>query len=89
MEQAWIAYPNPSFAGSDLSVDLLQLDQYHDEPITVRLANILGEGESAQVNSPEEVSEVVSSWIRRKNTGLYILDIRWGGKSQQIKLLRH
>tara|TARA_R110002020_G_scaffold73578_1_gene188746 strand:- start:7341 stop:9557 length:2217 start_codon:yes stop_codon:yes gene_type:complete len=86
---AWIAYPNPSTIGSDISVSLLQLQQYQDEQISLSLVNMLGEGSSTTLNSPEAISIVVSEWLLSKKAGLYILDIRWGAKSQQIKLLRN
>ncbi|UZD21865.1 hypothetical protein [Algoriphagus halophytocola] len=86
---AWTAYPNPSSTGSEIAVELTQIDQYHEEPITLRLANMLGEGQTLRLNSPKEVSETVTNWIRQKNKGLYILDIRWGSHAQQLKLLRH
>ncbi len=85
----WTAFPNPSLTGSDVSVQLTQLQNYHDQSIYIRLVNMLGDGESMTLTSPEEVSQVVSEWIRNKNAGIYILDIRWGTNSQQIKLLRN
>ncbi|MCE7058182.1 autotransporter adhesin family protein [Algoriphagus sp. AGSA1] len=85
----WVAYPNPSTHGSKISVDLLQLNQYQDELISLRLINLLGEGESAILTTPEDISQVVSGWLLPKKAGLYILDIHWGTNSQQIKLLRN
>ena len=86
---AWIAYPNPSQLGSEIRIELLQPKQHQDEPISISLINMLGEGESKVLTSPEEVSRMVSEWMRYKNAGLYILDIRWGNNSQQIKLLKN
>ena len=86
---AWIAYPNPSQLGSEIRIELLQPKQYQDEPISISLINMLGDGESKVLTSPEEVSRMVSDWMRYKNAGLYILDIRWGNNSEQIKLLKN
>lgn len=86
---AWIASPNPSTIGSDVSIDLLQLQEYQDEQISLRLVNMLGEGSSTILNSPYAISPLVSEWLRSKKAGLYILDIRWGANSQQLKLLRN
>ncbi|SMP27928.1 hypothetical protein SAMN06265367_105193 [Algoriphagus winogradskyi] len=85
----WVAYPNPSASGSDVSVQLTQLQNYQDQSISIRLVNMLGDGKSTILTSPEEVTQVVSEWMRNKKAGIYILDIRWGSYSQQIKLLRN
>ncbi len=86
---AWVAYPNPSSSDSDIAIDLIQLHQYQDEVITISLTNLVGTGETQTFTSPDEVSPWVSTWIRNKSAGLYILDIQWGDHSQQIKLLRN
>lgn len=88
-KSVWVAYPNPSTIGSEISVELLQLNQYQDELISLRLVNMLGEGESTMLTSPEDISLVVSEWLLSKKAGLYILDIRWGANAQQLKLLRN
>ena len=85
----WVAYPNPSSIGSEISVELLQLNQYQDELISLRLVNMLGEGQSIMLSSPEDISQKVSEWLFTKKAGLYILDIRWGANAQKIKLLRN
>lgn len=85
----WVAYPNPSNNGSAITVDLLQLNQYQDELISIRMINMLGEGESAILTSPENMSQVVSEWLLAKKAGLYILEIHWGANIQQIKLIRN
>ncbi|WP_439487783.1 glycine-rich domain-containing protein [Algoriphagus sp.] len=85
----WVAYPNPSNNGSAISVDLLQLNQYQDELISIRMINMLGEGESAILTSPENMSQMVSEWLLAKKAGLYILEIHWGANIQKIKLIRN
>lgn len=87
-KSVWVAYPNPSNIGSEISVALLRFNDYHDELISLRLINMLGESQSTLLYSPDNISEVVSGWLLTKKAGIYILDIRWGTNSQQIKLLR-
>lgn len=87
-KSVWLAYPNPSNIGSEISVTLLRFNDYHDELISLRLINMLGESQSTLLYSPDNISEVVSGWLLTKKAGIYILDIRWGTNSQQIKLLR-
>jgi hypothetical protein len=87
-KSVWLAYPNPSNIGSEISVALLRFNDYHDELISLRLIYMLGESQSTLLFSPDNISEVVSGWLLTKKAGIYILDIRWGTNSQQIKLLR-
>mgnify|MGYP003656808840 CR=1 FL=1 len=88
-KSVWVAFPNPISYGTEISVSLIQPDLYQDEPIYISLINMLGEGESKVLTYPEEVSRMVSEWMRYKNAGLYIMDIRWGNNSEQIKLLKN
>ncbi|PZX48498.1 hypothetical protein LV85_03568 [Algoriphagus chordae] len=84
----WIAYPNPSAAGTEVQVELTQLDLYHDQPIHISLSNTLGQTKFHSLSSPEDISSIVSSWLNSSASGLYILDISWAAHRQQIKLMR-
>lgn len=88
-KNTWLSYPNPSTMRSGISVDLLDVSQYQDELITISLSNMMGQRQSFLINSPGDISQIVSEWLLFKNSGIYILEIRWGENSQQIKLLRN
>lgn len=85
---AWIAYPNPSSKKNVVTLDLINSSVYSDEPILIRISDIKGVSETYTVNKIEAVSEVVNAYLDRSISGVYILQLVWGNKSQQLKLLR-
>jgi hypothetical protein len=85
---AWIAYPNPSSEKNTVTVDLLNRSVYYDEPILIQISDIRGVSEVFTVNQIESISEVVNAYLDRSVSGVYILQLIWGNRSQQIKLLR-
>ncbi len=85
---SWIAYPNPSAMRSSISVDLLDRSGYTDEAILIRISDPRGVFESYSVSSPDEVSAVVNSYLDQARPGLHILQLIWGNKSEQLKLIR-
>ncbi len=87
--QNWLAYPNPSFIGTDVRVELVNPEIYQDQIITLSLINIFGQTKSFSPSSPEEISSIVSGWLDSSASGLYILDISWGDRRQQLKLIRY
>ncbi|MDI1321413.1 MAG: hypothetical protein PSV36_01615, partial [Algoriphagus sp.] len=85
---SWIAYPNPSAMHSSIHVDLLDRSDYADESILIRISDGRGIFESYTVSSPEEVSGFVNSYLDQARPGLHILQLIWGNKSEQMKLIR-
>ncbi|WP_339752226.1 glycine-rich domain-containing protein [Algoriphagus aquimarinus] len=85
----WITYPNPSTSGSEIKIDLAQPDKYLDELIYLRFITFLGNGNTQILSSPDQISPIVSDWLRNQRTGLHIIEIRWGNNTQLIKLLRN
>jgi len=85
----WITYPNPSTSGSEIKIDLAQPAQYLDELIYIRFITFLGNGNTQILSSPEQISPIVTDWLREQPAGIYILDIQWGPKTQKIKLLKN
>ncbi|TXE12679.1 glycine-rich domain-containing protein [Algoriphagus aquimarinus] len=85
----WITYPNPSTSGSEIKIDLAQPDKYLDELIYLRFISFLGNGNTRILSSPDQISPIVSDWLRKQRSGLHIIEIRWGSKTQLIKLLRN
>ncbi|PZX54639.1 hypothetical protein LV84_02792 [Algoriphagus ratkowskyi] len=86
---AWIAYPNPSSLKSKVTLDLLNRSVYNDELILVQISDIKGIAETFTVHQIESVSEVVNAYLDRSISGMYVIQIIWGNKSEQIKLLRN
>jgi hypothetical protein len=87
-QEAWIAFPNPNVVGSETNIKLVKDDLYNDETIYLRILNSFGQSNFETVSSPEELTFLVSNWMKNKPSGIYILDIQWGNHSQQIKLFR-
>lgn len=85
----WIAYPNPSANSSDVKIALVNAELYQDEIIHVTLSNLLGQAQYRNVSSTQEVSAIVSEWLRNSRSGIYLVNISWGNQSQQLKLLRN
>ncbi len=83
---AWTAYPVPSQAGQPVHIELLDSKSYQDEVITVSLSTISGQSEIFRFSSPAELNQTLPQVLASKNHGLYILQLRWGVMSQQLKL---
>ena len=86
---SWIAYPNPSTLRSSITVDLLDRTGYADESILIRISDARGIFESYSASNPDEVSAVINSYLDHANTGIHILHLIWGNKSEQLKLIRN
>ncbi|MEB2780318.1 PKD-like domain-containing protein [Algoriphagus sp. C2-6-M1] len=86
--RSWIGYPNPSSKKTSVTIDLLNRSVYKEEPILIQISDVRGVSETYTVNKVEAVSEVVDAYLNRSIPGAYILQLIWGNKSQQIKLLR-
>ena len=86
---AWVAYPNPSSKKNIVTVELLNRSVYNDEQIYIQISDIRGVAETYTVNETESVTQIVSEYMDRSVSGVYILQLIWGNNSQQIKLLRN
>ncbi|HSF55233.1 MAG TPA: T9SS type A sorting domain-containing protein, partial [Algoriphagus sp.] len=85
---AWIAYPNPSDIGSSVTVALLDDSGYTDGTIQIRVSDIRGIFQTYTVQNPEDVSAAVNSYLENARPGMYIVQLFWGDKSEQMKLVR-
>lgn len=82
---AWRAYPNPT-DGSNFRVDILRPSEYEDESIQFRLIGNFLNFEVKQASTIEELNEQLLPLVRSSNPGVYVLEIRWGEKIEQIKI---
>ncbi|MEB2784529.1 T9SS type A sorting domain-containing protein [Algoriphagus persicinus] len=87
-DETWIAYPNPSTYGTEVGIKLIRPELYLDQTIYITLSNLLGQIKSFATSSSEAISPTISNWLNGSASGLYILDMTWGNRRQQIKLLR-
>lgn len=84
----WTAYPNPSQQGTYVHIELLNKGNFNEETIAVQLSNPTGTSqENFLIKNPTDVEKVVNDFIATKNSGLYVLHIRWGEFSETIKIL--
>ncbi len=88
-KEAWVAYPNPSASGTEITMDLRALETYSDEPILIQIADVRGVSKTYSVSKPADVSSVVNSQLVNRESGLYLVQIIWGNQSQQLKILRN
>ncbi|WP_158587686.1 beta strand repeat-containing protein [Algoriphagus lacus] len=84
----WVVYPNPSSSGSNVKVELLQKSSYREEPVQVMISDIRGIAEIYSGAKPEEVSNLVNNYLEKARPGVYILQLVWGDRTEQHKLLR-
>jgi len=84
----WIAYPNPSDMGSAVAVALLDDSGYTDGTVQIRISDVRGIFQTYTVQNPEDVSAAVNSYLENARPGLYIVQLFWGNKSEQLKLIR-
>ena len=85
---SWIAYPNPSAMRSSVTVDLLDRSGYADETILLKISDAKGVFESYSVSNSNEVTNIVNSYLDQARPGMHILQLIWGNKSEQLKLIR-
>ena len=84
----WVVYPNPSSSGSNVKVELIQKSGYREEPVQVMISDIRGIAEIYSGAKPEEVSNLVNNYLEKARPGVYILQLVWGDRTEQHKLLR-
>lgn len=85
---AWIAYPNPSVMGSTITLALIEKSGIAEGKIQISISDHRGITQTYTVLKPEDVSAVVNSHLENTRPGMYIMQIFWGSKSEQIKLIR-
>jgi len=85
---SWIAYPNPSDMGSSVTVGLLDDSGSTDGTIQIRVSDVRGVYQTYTVQNPEDVSAAVNSYFENARPGMYIVQLFWGNKSEQLKLIR-
>lgn len=84
----WRAYPNPS-KGQRLNLDLVNIQEYNNEPISVRIISPLAENFMIDGSNIRDVSDKLSEKIQSSTNGLYILEVYWGQKREYIKVLKN
>jgi hypothetical protein len=84
----WVVYPNPSSSGSNVKVELIQKSGYREEPVQVLISDIRGIAEIYSRAKPEEVGKLVNTYLEKARPGVYILQLVWGDRTEQHKLLR-
>ena len=85
---AWRAYPNPSISGSTITLALIDKSGYAEGKIQITVSDFRGITQTYTVSKPEEVSAVLNSHLENARPGMYITQVFWGSKSEQIKLIR-
>ncbi|HSJ68853.1 MAG TPA: hypothetical protein VK921_14310, partial [Anditalea sp.] len=83
----WRAYPNP-IEGSEFNLELVDLTQYQDETISLRVlsAHIISE-ENTFINL-QELNDTAYEIMANAPAGLWIFEIQWGNKVERIKVMK-
>lgn len=84
----WRAYPNPT-KGNKLNIDLVNSQEYSDEPITARLVSSLVGSVLIEGNTIQEVSEKLGNKLQTSPNGLYVIEVHWGQKREYLKVLKN
>jgi hypothetical protein len=85
---AWIVYPNPSVMGTTVSLSLIDKSGYAGSKIQISVSDFRGITTTYTVSKPEGVSAVVNSHLENARPGVYIAQIFWENKSEQLKLIK-
>jgi hypothetical protein len=83
----WRAYPNPIF-NSDLSLGLLDPKNYSGGEISVRIVHPLQTTDFFTSSALEAINYKIRTWITTLPSGVFILEVQWDGKMDQIKILK-
>jgi len=83
----WRAFPNP-INNSQFRVSLLDRSQYEAEPISFRLVHANFPSKLITVASEAEMNEVLAQMIPQISKGVFVIEIRWGQKTEHLKILK-
>jgi len=83
----WRAYPNPS-QGDDFRIELVDMNQYHDEPVTLRILSSTIGSEGKTFRDLQELNRNASAMMANAPTGLWIIELQWGNKVERIKVIK-
>ncbi|HSJ68852.1 MAG TPA: hypothetical protein VK921_14305 [Anditalea sp.] len=83
----WRAYPNPT-VGSEFNLELVDIAQYHDEAISLRILSSHISSEEMKFRNLQELNQSASDIMAKAPTGLWIFELQWGNKVERIKVMR-
>lgn len=83
----WMFFPNPN-RGGEARISILNHEKYKGEPIDLSIYGPFGEAESLKNKDLQSINQELPAKIRSLPTGVYFLHLRWGGRSQILKILR-
>ncbi|MGY6521871.1 MAG: glycine-rich domain-containing protein [Mongoliitalea sp.] len=86
--QTWKAYPNPT-NGSDFTLDLLNRNNYQDEPLTLKLTSTAGKQMIFTGNTKEQLTRQVQKALQEATKGIFVLEIIWGQQVEYHKILKN
>ncbi|MBW3467600.1 T9SS C-terminal target domain-containing protein [Arthrospiribacter ruber] len=84
----WRAYPNPT-KGNKLNIDLVNSQEYSEEPITARLVSSLVGSVLIEGSTIQEVSEKLGNKLQTSPNGIYVIEVHWGQKREYLKVLKN
>lgn len=79
------AYPNP-YTNTDIKLELLNSNEYNGEPIRITLYS--NKESISVITDLNSLTESLQKLITKSSSVFSLLNIEWGDKSQQIKLLK-
>jgi len=83
----WRAYPNPT-EGNEFNLELVDLSQYHDEAITLRVLSSNISSDEMTFRNLQELNQSASAMMANAPKGLWIFEIQWGNKVERIKVMK-
>jgi len=83
----WRAYPNPN-DGSGFNLELVDISQYHDEAISMRILSSNISSEEMSFRNLQELNQSASAMMANAPKGLWIFEIQWGNKVERIKVMK-
>ena len=86
-QNVWRAFPNPTL-NDQLKISLLDKGQYDQEEIIFRVIHPNLITQSLSANSEDEMNEQLSQIIPKAPKGILVLEIQWGQRIEQIKVLK-
>jgi hypothetical protein len=84
----WRVYPNPIENGEKFRIALLDATAYQNEPITLRMINLVGGSVPQTFRDEAELNQYLEKLKPQDNKGLEVIQLQWGNKVERIKLLR-
>ena len=86
--RSWVIYPNPT-DGSSFVLERLDSSSYDEWGVQAILSTTPGQNEHFTGLTIEHLSQKLWNALQTKTSGIYILTLRWAGKTESYRIIKN